>query len=274
MQFQLPSLQAGSHLINRTPRYYCHSYFRTFSSRSRARNLDILGLSENATAAEVKAAYLTLSKQWHPDINKSHSATEEFQKIKLAYEQLQGDQLRSATTSSSTERDERHNNEKYTREFQSWKVRQKRTKEFDDWLRKVQNEGREKVQRGRFHNSDEELKSNYSKSDFSKSRQRFSKFEFEERNENVDTEKSGRDEAYLRYEKNFIARLDHLLDLRRKLNPEYKVQDNIHRPRDVYLAIFAPFLWRLLIKSAVYISMLIAGISSILGWTIEIEFTR
>ena len=42
-----------------------------------------------------------------------------------------------------------------------------------------------------------------------------------------------------------------LLDLRRKLNPEYKVQDNIHKPRDVYLAIFAPFLWRLLIKSAV-----------------------
>ncbi|MFH1174959.1 MAG: molecular chaperone DnaJ [archaeon] len=43
-----------------------------------------LGLSKHATQEEIKAAYKKLAKQYHPDVNKDHTATEKFKEINEA----------------------------------------------------------------------------------------------------------------------------------------------------------------------------------------------
>jgi curved DNA-binding protein len=46
---------------------------------------DILNISENASVQEIKSAYKTLAKKYHPDINKEEYAEEFFKKINDAY---------------------------------------------------------------------------------------------------------------------------------------------------------------------------------------------
>ena len=49
-----------------------------------------LGVSKNASAKEIKAAYRKLARQWHPDVNpnKKKEAEEKFKEISEAYEVL------------------------------------------------------------------------------------------------------------------------------------------------------------------------------------------
>jgi molecular chaperone DnaJ len=54
----------------------------------------ILGLSKNASEADIKTAYKKLAKQWHPDVNKSPEATEKFKEISEAYSILSDTQKR------------------------------------------------------------------------------------------------------------------------------------------------------------------------------------
>lgn len=49
---------------------------------------EILGVSKNATTAELKAAYRKQALQWHPDRNKSPESAEKFKEINKAYEVL------------------------------------------------------------------------------------------------------------------------------------------------------------------------------------------
>ena len=49
---------------------------------------ETLGVSENASASEIKKAYRKLAKQYHPDMNKEASAEEKFKEINAAYEVL------------------------------------------------------------------------------------------------------------------------------------------------------------------------------------------
>lgn len=49
---------------------------------------EILGIAYTATQEEVKKAFRTLAKQYHPDINKDPNATEIMQRITEAYEVL------------------------------------------------------------------------------------------------------------------------------------------------------------------------------------------
>ncbi len=49
---------------------------------------ETLGVSENASAAEIKKAYRRLARKYHPDINKSPEAEEKFKEINAAYEIL------------------------------------------------------------------------------------------------------------------------------------------------------------------------------------------
>ena len=56
---------------------------------------ETLGISENATAAEIKKAYRSLAKKYHPDINKTKEAEEKFKEINAAYEVL-GDEEKKA----------------------------------------------------------------------------------------------------------------------------------------------------------------------------------
>ncbi|MEA3288905.1 MAG: J domain-containing protein [Campylobacterota bacterium] len=56
---------------------------------------ETLGVSENATAAEIKKAYRSLAKKYHPDMNKSPEAEEKFKEINAAYEVLGDEQKKS-----------------------------------------------------------------------------------------------------------------------------------------------------------------------------------
>jgi len=49
---------------------------------------ETLGVSENASADEIKKAYRKLARQYHPDINKEESAVDKFKEINAAYEVL------------------------------------------------------------------------------------------------------------------------------------------------------------------------------------------
>lgn len=54
----------------------------------------ILGVSENATTAEIKSAYKSLAKMYHPDINPSPAAEEQFKIISVAYKMLSNSDYR------------------------------------------------------------------------------------------------------------------------------------------------------------------------------------
>ena len=49
---------------------------------------EVLGLSKSASDAEIKKAFRTLAKKYHPDINKEPGAEEKFKEINEAYEVL------------------------------------------------------------------------------------------------------------------------------------------------------------------------------------------
>jgi curved DNA-binding protein len=53
----------------------------------------VLGLKPNAPMDEVKSAYKTLAKKYHPDINKEEGATEKFSEISAAYDSIQKGEL-------------------------------------------------------------------------------------------------------------------------------------------------------------------------------------
>lgn len=56
---------------------------------------ETLGVSEQASADEIKKAYRKLARQYHPDINKDESAVEKFKEINAAYEVLSDTEKKS-----------------------------------------------------------------------------------------------------------------------------------------------------------------------------------
>lgn len=56
---------------------------------------ETLNVSENASPSEIKKAYRTLAKKYHPDMNKDPKAEEKFKEINAAYEVL-GDEKKKA----------------------------------------------------------------------------------------------------------------------------------------------------------------------------------
>ncbi len=56
----------------------------------------VLGLTEDASEEEIRRAYRSLAKKYHPDINKSHDAQTRFILINKAYEMLIDRQKRLA----------------------------------------------------------------------------------------------------------------------------------------------------------------------------------
>lgn len=56
---------------------------------------ETLGISQNATEADIKKAYRKLARQYHPDINKEADAEEKFKEVNAAYEILSDKQKRA-----------------------------------------------------------------------------------------------------------------------------------------------------------------------------------
>lgn len=56
---------------------------------------EVLGLSKNATNSDIKKAFRTLAKKYHPDINKEKGAEEKFKEVNEAYEILGDDEKRA-----------------------------------------------------------------------------------------------------------------------------------------------------------------------------------
>jgi curved DNA-binding protein len=56
---------------------------------------ETLGVSENASADEIKKAYRKLARKYHPDINKTPEAQEKFKEINAAYEVLSDKEKKS-----------------------------------------------------------------------------------------------------------------------------------------------------------------------------------
>ena len=49
---------------------------------------EVLGVSKSATKDEIRRAYRTLSKKYHPDLNKAADAEDKFKEATEAYEIL------------------------------------------------------------------------------------------------------------------------------------------------------------------------------------------
>ncbi len=56
----------------------------------------IFGIDRNASAAEIKAAYRSLARKYHPDVSKEPDAEEKFKEISEAYQTLKDPQKRAA----------------------------------------------------------------------------------------------------------------------------------------------------------------------------------
>ena len=56
---------------------------------------ETLGVSERASADEIKKAYRKLARKYHPDINKDESAVDKFKEINAAYEVLSDEQKKA-----------------------------------------------------------------------------------------------------------------------------------------------------------------------------------
>ena len=56
---------------------------------------DVLGISKNATEAEIKTAYREMAKKYHPDISKEENAEEKFKEVQEAYSVLSDPEKRA-----------------------------------------------------------------------------------------------------------------------------------------------------------------------------------
>ncbi|XP_064642918.1 ATP-dependent DNA/RNA helicase DHX36-like [Lineus longissimus] len=63
-----------------------------------------LGLNQGASVEEIKKAFRKLAKKWHPDKNKSSSATEKFQQLRAAYDALMEQKKRGKSEAGSSSR--------------------------------------------------------------------------------------------------------------------------------------------------------------------------
>jgi molecular chaperone DnaJ len=57
---------------------------------------EVLGVSRSATEAEIRRAYRTLARKYHPDVNKDHGAEDRFKELNEAHEVLSSADRRAA----------------------------------------------------------------------------------------------------------------------------------------------------------------------------------
>jgi curved DNA-binding protein CbpA len=91
----------------------------------------ILGVSSSATAKEIKTAYRTLAKRYHPDVSSDPNAEERFIEVTQAYDIL----------SHESKRKQYDRNLNYRKE----KKQTTQTNQYEDWMRKQQQASRNKA---------------------------------------------------------------------------------------------------------------------------------
>ena len=64
---------------------------------------EVLGVDKNATPDEIKKAYRSLAKKYHPDVSTDPNATEKFAEIQVAYDCLSDPEKRSNYDNYGTE---------------------------------------------------------------------------------------------------------------------------------------------------------------------------
>jgi len=173
-------------------------FFRSYcQGNKRSDHFETLGLHQDASIKEIKAAFLKLSKTLHPDVNPSKHASEEFLKIKTAYDSL----VQNSTTSKSTASKTNYS-EYYHDTSPEWKRRQGKTRNFDDWLRNLERQNR---QRQKTTRSEDKYYEQKDKDDFDEERWH------REYNEKAAHNYPGHKSAeYQRYEKSFISYWDRI----------------------------------------------------------------
>ncbi len=57
---------------------------------------DVLGVTRTATEQDIKRAYRTKAREYHPDINKHDGAEDEFKEVNEAHEVLSNAERRAA----------------------------------------------------------------------------------------------------------------------------------------------------------------------------------
>lgn len=89
------NLRLSSNSINSQLQVAKCKHFHTSSLLSAAKDYyQVLGVSRNSSASEIKKAYYKLAKQYHPDVNKDPEAGKKFQEVSEAYEILADDSKR------------------------------------------------------------------------------------------------------------------------------------------------------------------------------------
>jgi len=172
-------------------------FFRSYcQGNKRSEHFETLGLHQDASIKEIKSAFLKLSKELHPDVNPSKSASEEFLKIKTAYDSL----VQSSSTSQSTA--SRTNYSEYYHDTSpDWKRRQGKTRNFDEWLRNLERQNRQRQKTTRSKDGHYEYKSN----DDLDEQERIQR----EINEKAEYTFPGhKSPEYKRYEKSFMSNWD------------------------------------------------------------------
>jgi molecular chaperone DnaJ len=95
----------------------CFSFFKGTMIKMRNRNYnfyEVLGVEKSCTNEEIRAAYIKLAKQYHPDVNKDPGSDDKFKTLTLAYEALSNQRNRDLY-------DAYMNNDPYSQE---WKYKE------------------------------------------------------------------------------------------------------------------------------------------------------
>lgn len=120
-----------------------HVCFTTFSGKRVSDPYKDLGVPHYASSDQIKTAYFKLSKQFHPDVNKSSDATRRFTAIANAYEILgkeesrrQFDSENGTTHTYSNTQGARSQKFKGTSHKPNYEFQYKEYEDFKEQLRK------------------------------------------------------------------------------------------------------------------------------------------